>query len=325
MQKVKMMSNKIVLSVIIPVYNVEKYLRKCLETVFYPNNEVQFIIINDGSTDDSQAIIKKFVEIHKNVLIINQENMGLPAARNSGIKVADGEWIYFVDSDDYVDYRFVENIYKSLKSNIQYNLISLPVMKLLNSKRRIMQDGSCVLSRDEYIKLLILGKRQFGVWSCVFKKEIISKYNISFEKDKLFEDQYFVPNYLKHVSEVLHFNSKKVGFYYYRFRSGSITHSSVSKDRIKQKLEAEWSRDSYLKQLTSNSGLKKLINTNKLTLLYRAYINSLRINDVHNAENIKKKYFSILVDEKHTLRWKEIIKTIIMIFPMSMVKKNSGD
>ena len=91
-----------ILSIIIPVYKVEKYVRKTLESVFSENfsdNEVEVIVVNDGTPDRSMDIVNEFVS-HKSLRIINQENQGLSGARNTGIKAAKGKYVWFVDSDD---------------------------------------------------------------------------------------------------------------------------------------------------------------------------------------------------------------------------------
>ena len=93
------------LSIIIPVYNVEKYLEKCLNSLCGLKIENEIIIINDGTKDSSLEIAEKFKKNHKNenILIISQENQGLSEARNNGMKIAKGEYISFIDSDDFVD------------------------------------------------------------------------------------------------------------------------------------------------------------------------------------------------------------------------------
>lgn len=98
------MSEKILLSIVIPVYNVEKYLKECLDSIFDPSageEEYEVVAIDDGSTDGSPEILKTYAH-HKNFRIITQENAGLSVARNSGIKAVSGKYIYFVDSDDYL-------------------------------------------------------------------------------------------------------------------------------------------------------------------------------------------------------------------------------
>ena len=93
------------LSIIVPVYNVERYLEKCLKSLCGLNIENEIIIINDGTKDSSLEIAEKFRENHKNenIKIISQKNQGLSEARNNGLKVAKGEYISFIDSDDFVD------------------------------------------------------------------------------------------------------------------------------------------------------------------------------------------------------------------------------
>ena len=93
------------LSIIVPVYNVEKYLERCLKSLCGLKIENEIIIINDGTKDGSLEIAERFRENHKNenIIIISQENQGLSEARNNGLKVAKGEYISFIDSDDFVD------------------------------------------------------------------------------------------------------------------------------------------------------------------------------------------------------------------------------
>ena len=98
-----METKKTLISIIVPVYNTEKYIECCLDSIMkqdYPNFEV--ILVNDGSTDESGIIIQKYKEKYKNISYIKQENKGVGAARNAGIKVAKGDYISFVDSDDLI-------------------------------------------------------------------------------------------------------------------------------------------------------------------------------------------------------------------------------
>ena len=91
------------ISIIIPVYNVEKFLHQCLKSVFEQNVEgMEVICVNDGSTDNSLAILNEFKTFYPQLIIIDQPNGGLPAARNSGFNVSKGNYIYFLDSDDYL-------------------------------------------------------------------------------------------------------------------------------------------------------------------------------------------------------------------------------
>ena len=98
-------------SIIIPVYNVEKYIKKCLDSVFSQSyKDYEVIVVNDGSTDKSMDIAKEY-----NVKIINQKNAGLSITRNNGLQIANGEYISFIDSDDWVDLDFLEKLYNTAK------------------------------------------------------------------------------------------------------------------------------------------------------------------------------------------------------------------
>ena len=103
------------ISVVIPVYNVEQYLPKCIESIMnqtYKNLEI--ILVNDGSTDGSQKICEEYKSIDNRIKIINKENGGLSDARNVGIDNSSGNYITFIDSDDYIDDDYVYTLYKSL-------------------------------------------------------------------------------------------------------------------------------------------------------------------------------------------------------------------
>ena len=107
-----MMNEQIDISLIIPVYNVEKYLRRTLESVenqTFKNFEV--IIVNDGSTDGSLEIIQEFVNKHDNFILVDQENSGVGMARNAGIKVSRGIYIAFLDSDDFLEPNYLKKLY----------------------------------------------------------------------------------------------------------------------------------------------------------------------------------------------------------------------
>ena len=106
---------EIKVSVIIPVYNVEKYIERCLESVIHQTlKEIEIIIINDGSSDSTSKKIEKFLGDNR-VIYIKTENKGQSAARNKGLQIAKGEYVGFVDSDDYIDLDFYEKLYKRIK------------------------------------------------------------------------------------------------------------------------------------------------------------------------------------------------------------------
>ena len=106
-------------SIVIPVYNVEKYLEECIESAIKQSlNDIEIICINDGSTDSSLEILKKYEKKYSNIIVISQENKGLSASRNVGIRKAKGKYIYFLDSDDFIDTNSMELCYKECESGV---------------------------------------------------------------------------------------------------------------------------------------------------------------------------------------------------------------
>ena len=111
-----MAENNIKVSIIVPVYNVEKYLAQCLDSLINQTlKEIEIICVNDGSKDNSAKILTAYAQKYVRIKIINQTNQGLSAARNNGISVATGEYIGFVDSDDWVDIDFYKKLYSAGK------------------------------------------------------------------------------------------------------------------------------------------------------------------------------------------------------------------
>ena len=105
-------------SVIIPVYNVEKYLEECLDSVVNQTlKEIEIICINDGSIDNSVKILEKYRDKYSNIKVINQKNLGVGRARNVGVKLAKGEYIFFLDSDDYIEVDALEKCYIEAKQH----------------------------------------------------------------------------------------------------------------------------------------------------------------------------------------------------------------
>ena len=177
------------ISIIVPVYNVEKYLEKCLKSIIsqtYKNLEI--IVVNDGSIDNSLEICKKFEKIDKRIKVIDKENGGLSDARNAGLKIATGDYIGFVDSDDYIAEDMFETLGKLLKEhNAEISIVSYYEM-MDNRLLDVQKDGTLdIMNKEEAIKELLIDKKiQSYAWNKLFKKEIFE--GIIFPTGKNFED-----------------------------------------------------------------------------------------------------------------------------------------
>ncbi len=182
---------KDIISIIIPVYNVKPYLKKCLDSVInqtYKNLEI--ILIDDGSNDGSGEICDEYGKLDKRIMVVHQSNQGLSMARNKGLDLAKGDWIAFLDSDDWVEKDMYETLYKLA---VDYNADISSCNTYIHTEKFHCYNDTInikVFSRDE----LILGLRtqevvRFEVWNKLWKRDLIG--NIRFKKGQVCEDIYF--------------------------------------------------------------------------------------------------------------------------------------
>lgn len=208
-------------SVIIPVYNVEKYLERCLNSVInqtYQNLEI--IIINDGSTDSSQEIIDRFVKMDSRIKVYKQINKGLSEARNLGIFESRGEYIFFTDSDDWLEIDAIDYLIKKLK---KYNAdIAVGGINRTNSKKEKKYNvviSENLLSQKEYAKKYFkIGTQriEYYVWNKLYKRSVIE--GIKFPSGFYAED---VPTTFQYILKSQRiFLSNKIVYNYYINNNG---------------------------------------------------------------------------------------------------------
>lgn len=209
------------LSVIVPVYNVEKYLEKCLNSIInqsYRNLEI--ICVNDGSTDNSLTILKAYEKKDPRIILIDKENGGLSSARNVGLDVASGEYITFVDSDDYIALNTYELCLNKFNDEVdfvsysfQYVYTDLTDIKFNSFNQKYVGLHKCNAT------IILDNSFWVAVWSKIFRKKIIDKYCIRFPEGLIFEDILFSYEYY-FISNNAYFLQDNL--YYYVQRSDSI-------------------------------------------------------------------------------------------------------
>ena len=217
-------------SVIIPVYNVEKYLRECLDSVINQTLEdIEIICVNDGSTDNSLKILDKYALKDKRIIIITQKNQGLSCSRNNALKIAKGEYIVFVDSDDYLRLDALEIIYQNMTEK-QLDILSYGGINFDNNTRveKINQYWEFgYLPKDfNYQKFNYKNCLSFlhsmAVSSCLtaYSRSVIKNYSITFPEHLFFEDNLF---FLKSITQARFCGIIKDKLYYRRIHNKSIT------------------------------------------------------------------------------------------------------
>ena len=210
------------ISVIVPVYNVESYVAECIESIqnqTYMNLEI--ILVDDGSTDASGDICDKYAAYDERIQVIHKENAGVSAARNTGIESANGDYIGFVDSDDYIAPTMYEDM---LKLMVEHDLDIIECTAFRNNGDTNIEgcnDGSLeIFNRDEALKMAMYDCF-VAVWSQLYKRRVIS--DVRFPVGRKFEDSA--------VSYLFIANTKRVGhinrcLYYYRLNPNSTTQTS---------------------------------------------------------------------------------------------------
>lgn len=221
-----MLNNMI--SVIVPVYNVEKYLRKCLDSIVnqtFSNFEV--ILVNDGSTDTSGAICDEYVKKDARFFVIHRENGGLSAARNSGLLAAKGKYLNFIDSDDWIRAELLEqliNLLNSYEADISKCNFFSDEAANLNEQEEIR----CYTSREYMIRYLN-DESDSNSYFCgkLFKRDLFT--NQCFPVGKTCEDMFLMPQIIKKATKIVVTNQKY--YFYYRTRPTSIMNNPDNRIR----------------------------------------------------------------------------------------------
>lgn len=253
-------NNTPLISIIVPVYNTEKYLDQCIQSVLaqtYTNWEL--LLIDDGSTDSSGAICDKYAAEDKRIRVFHKENGGVSSARNLGLDNAKGEWITFVDSDDWVDTKWLSNYLQS--GFDKYDLIS---QGFLSSAPL---DAPWVLKPATYgvdfrcdvkhaIKFMYEHKILGYIWVHAHKREIIQHYHIRFLENSSFkEDEEFTIKYLRHCENVA--SISRTG-YYYKVPNWSIKYKSDTIDYYL--LKSKWENLNAIYQSEDNIIQQAILN-----------------------------------------------------------------
>lgn len=234
------------LSIIVPVYNVADYLAKCLDSLLaqnLPQNEYEIIVVNDGSTDNSGEIAQQYADKYANITLINQSNQGLSGARNTGIKHANGEYIQFVDSDDYLE----ENVLGGLMKQVEDD--DLDVLRFKYQNVRINNESkeyeifqpykSSPYLYDDYSSFVIdgvsflnerLGTACYAVMF-IIRKTILD--NCVFKQGIYFEDTEWTPRMILKSQRIA---SSDTIVYNYLMREGSIT-KAINRDKQRKIVE----------------------------------------------------------------------------------------
>ncbi|HGH1676146.1 glycosyltransferase [Clostridium perfringens] len=214
-------------SVIVPIYNSEEYLDECLNSIIKQSlKEIEIILINDGSKDNSLNICRKFKNKDDRIILLNQENSGVSVSRNNGIRISKGEYIIFVDSDDYLEEKMVEKLYNEIQNN-KCDLVQCNNYLKYNSKNIKSSynfKDKKIYGKNEFLKVFVEdnildGKVGMFLWNKIFSSNIIKENNINFE-NIILEDYLFIMEYSRFVNKFEYINET---LYNYRILENSLS------------------------------------------------------------------------------------------------------
>ena len=291
-------------SVIIPVYNVENYLERCLKSILYNTyTNLEIICVNDGSTDNSKKILESYSKRDKRVVVINKKNAGVSSARNAGIKIATGEYIAFVDSDDWIHEKYFEYLIRGIDT------ADLVICNYIRSYKSgsVETDDAYRVQSISPIDVLKNKELKSYVWGKLFRHQLVDEIRFS-ESEKLEDSLYNMDVLLNNKN--LKINHVDIPLYYYFVRAGSLVNNIEAysvlslakcfKEYYDKENEAEWKKvlaieiikrtlsaryifiiiknkdmirecNALMKQCVKSTGNTKYLILYKLPFLYRAF------------------------------------------------------
>ena len=304
------------ISDIIPVYNVEEYLHYAIESLekqTYKNFEI--ILVNDGSTDNSGKLCDEYSEKHSNVRVFHKENGGLSDARNFGVQKAKGEFITFLDPDDYLEAYSLELLVSiqeknncdivstRVKATELYNVYSNHSLTEEDIKNVIVMDRDVFLEEAFYDKVATV-----SACGKLYRKNILE---IPFPKGRIYEDLYIVSEHVAKVNKIVH---TPLQIYNYYKRQGSIVNSKFTSKQYDFFDAINHNRTVIKDKYSDKKSLENAVNAKEVVggvkICNTAYLTSF--NDANKINNIlKKNKMSILLNKRITIKFK--IKYILFI------------
>ena len=324
-------------SVIIPVYNVEKYIDRCLKSIISQNyDDLEIIVIDNGSTDSSGIICDTYASEYSNISVYHIENHGVGSARNFGLSKARGGFIYFVDSDDYLVGNLFADFADKLVSDLDlvvfsyYNSFEEDLIEKSRTEKSLPFKGN--YDKDGFIKIfkeLFLSDMLYTVWNKIYRREFLLENNLSFEQYELGEDVRFNLNVYRNVNRT--FLSQDSYYVYVIGRKGSAM-SSYNPKRIQYQLQelkmvdsllSDWHLDSFDLDQTIKARIlmSNIYNISKQNTQFSSkveYVKDICENKdiksfIHTEENDLKPFINYLLKQKRysTVLFLKMVQALI--------------
>lgn len=287
------MSELDLISVVVPIYNVQKYLEECLISICNQTyKQLEIILVDDGSTDNSGKICDKYKQLDSRIQVIHKENGGLSDARNTGLKYSNGNYIVFIDSDDYISFEMIERMLE-YKEKYQADIVMCQYFNVYKNQEHefVTEDKESIqMTGEEAFYEFLVGNLPGMVvaWNKLYDIKLFKDNKIQYPKGKIHEDCYTTYKLYLKADRVVYLYDK---MYAYRHRKGSITQAiDLNKEYMiveayKEIMDttAEW-KDKFLTQieyryLISNlQYISHVRNIGQMKYIYKAQKNVCSIN-----------------------------------------------
>ena len=300
-------------SFIVPVYNTEKYLKKCLDSLVNQTyKDFEIIVVNDGSTDKSSSIISKYQKKYKNIIVIDKENEGLSMARNRGVQKSSGKYIIFVDSDDYVSNKLLEEVDKKIDDSDILRFQIATEDEEYTKINEYHEEGFESMRGYDAFKYLSSYHFVEPAWCYVIRKNYYIENKFSFKRGVYHEDFGLIPYVIYKARKV-----KSIDFigYYYIQRNGSIMNNNDYKKTVKKAFD-------MLEQYKTMRLFAKNINRkNNLDDYFLSYISN---SVIVKARELKKDEKKVYINELKKLNVFDgvLVNTRIRRFKKFLMKHN---
>lgn len=309
------MTDKI--TVIVPVYNVEKYLEKCVKSILNQTyTDLEIILVNDGSTDKSGMICEDLSKIDNRIKVFHKENGGLSDARNYGVSKATSEYVGFIDSDDYIDEDMYEVLYRNLIEN-DADLSMCALYDVFPAKKvaQVEKPEKYIMNSEEAINMVMQAKiLSVTAVNKLYKKSLFE--NLKFEVGKIAEDAFLMVKLIDKCDKIVATNLKK---YYYIHRENSITTQKFS-EKFLNVIEAYEQNYSIISEKYPN-----IIDVAEMRLCWAYFyvLDKLLIAENYEDDILEYKLINYLKKNKKTILFsKWFSKGRKIAFIMLCVNKN---
>lgn len=310
-------------SIIVPVYNVEAYLEDCIKSLISQTyDNIEILLIDDGSTDSSSTICDTFSKQDNRIVVIHKQNQGVSVARNTGLEIAKGDYVCFVDSDDYVEASFVETL---LCASVQYNadLVCCGVTRVINGRKDWERKPDRIGIFDHRNALIELySENGFNGWPVnkIYRSEIIRQNSINFPIGiRYCEDEVFVMNYLLKCQKTVYLN---VSLYYYVANNSSVNLKIYTNKAFDYAALDRIKADNIMLERIGEIGDKELIRVLKARLFISNIITLDKFMANYNGDkntlylirgNLRRYFLPHLMEPRYKKTIKRTLKNIVLL------------